>query len=307
MDQRERIVFAGICTAAALGMILLVTHPDPHTHTPDLSTVVEIWGDVLRDVDRFGLTVTQVSDTKEMEIGREIDRQISASSNAYVTEIGKHLVQHVRRKNIHYTFAVIDEPDINAFSLPGGYVYITWKMLAFLQSEAELAAILGHEISHVDMKHCIENLQYEMVVRKIGIGDLAKIATVAHTLITVGYSEQQELEADAGGMLLAAEAGYDPAAAVAVFTRLNKLYGDSQQAKGSMLAKALQQYFSTHPPTTERIVELQKVMKRNNRAWKGKNFHIGREEYMNNLHQTGVGVPQDKSTNNINAGKQEMP
>jgi predicted Zn-dependent protease len=197
---------AAICSLAAVGGILLSRSRTDERAS--LDAVVQLTTDVTRDVNQVGLVVTQISDQREMEIGREIEREIAASGwvkhdpalQAYVTEVGQQLIQHTRRKAIGFRFYVIGSPEINAFAIPGGGIYVTTRMLEFLQSEAELATVLGHEISHVDLKHCVERLQYEVAARKIGGEDLAAIAGLGSLLVGIGFSKQQELEADAGGI-----------------------------------------------------------------------------------------------------------
>ena len=99
-------------------------------------------------------------------------------------------------------------------------------MLDFLKTEAELAAILGHEIAHVDLRHCIERYQYELSLKRIGLSEVGGLIDVTRRLISVGYNKYQEVEADAYGTILSIETGYDPDATAAVFARLSKHYGE---------------------------------------------------------------------------------
>ena len=257
MDRRLnrhaiRLVAIGLLIALAAAL-LSASRTD---HEVDLGTVVEIWGDVLRDVDRFGLTLTRVSTEREVEIGREIETMIARRQRlsplvsnpkllAYVTGVGEALAPYAQREGIQYRFHILGTDDVNAYAISGGVVLVTRGMLDLLESEAELAALLGHEISHVDFKHCIESLQYELIVRKVVGDDLAAIASLGYSLIQVGFSEQRELEADAGGMILAAKAGYDPQAAIAVFRKLRQL--EERSSDGGVVQRAFAQYFATHP------------------------------------------------------------
>jgi predicted Zn-dependent protease len=292
-NRRLFLVLVCFLTAVA-GILLAISRTDQEV---DLESVVEIWADVVRDADRVGLTITHIPASREMEIGREIEREFTthlrlpirqdATLQAYVTAVGQPLVQHIQRKAIRYRFYVVDSAMINAFALPGGGIYITTGMLKFLESEAELAAILGHEISHLDLRHCIERLQYELAARKIVGKDLAMIARLGYTLIQVGFNEQQELEADAGGAILAAKAGYNPAASIATFERLARFEGGVKRKKptliveelGVAIGRALEQYFATHPPPETRIRQLHLVFRRNQGSWRGNKFYIGRANY----------------------------
>ncbi len=297
--MRRNVVLVGVCllTATAVGL-LAMSRTD---HEVSLESVVEIWADVIRDMDRLGLTMTRVSAEREMEIGQEIEKhrpwplKDDPALQAYVTSVGQALLPHIHRKGISYRFYVIDAPMINAFAIPGGGVYITTGMLNFLETEAELAAILGHEISHVDLRHCIERLQYELAARKIVGRDLAMIARIQYQLVHVSFNEQQELEADAAGVILAAKAGYDPRAGKTVFERLAAVKRERERKEqrekptlmveevGTALKKALEHYFATHPPSSKRAQQLERLFERNARAWRGQKFYVGRSNYQDRI------------------------
>lgn len=154
------LVLASLIAGAALATR---GTPDP---VVSLESLTELWSDTLRDTDQIGMKVTRVSDVDEMRIGAELARGAADfgpvdDPQDYVNAVGKIVAQHVSRHGIHYQFRVINSAAINAFALPGGQIFVTIGMLNFIQSEAELAAILGHEIAHVDLRHCIERFQYE--------------------------------------------------------------------------------------------------------------------------------------------------
>ncbi len=262
-----------------------------------LSSAFEIWGDVLRDVDQFGLRLTRMSDGEEMEIGDQLSRQVlgwmsqDAVLSQYVAEVGEKLLPHVRRKGMRYQFYVVKLPQVNAFALPGGQVFVTTDMLTFLQSEAELAAIVGHEISHVDLRHCVERFQYQHALKKVGVEPLGQMAQIARGLLAVGYGKHQELEADAQGVRLSAEAGYDPAAAVDVFTRLQARFGPKQKRPprtpigelGQAVGQGLGSYFDSHPTSSERARRLQRQVGQYQDRLKGKTLYVGTESYQRRL------------------------
>src|SRR3984893_6684639 len=193
------IVLAVLAAGAALASL----------GTPDrdvsLASLADLWSDALRDTDQVGMRLTRVSDAEEMNIGADLAHDLAASSvrdsaaEAYVTEVAQPLLKHVRRGGIRYQFHVIDSPDINAFALPGGQIFVMTGLLNFAQSEAELAAVVGHEISHVDQRHCIERYQYEI---KFG-----SVVEVAHRIATAGFSHYQELDGDASRERIRLEGG----------------------------------------------------------------------------------------------------
>lgn len=305
--KRQKVVLVGICLVTAVaGSLLAISQ----THQEvDLESVVEIWADLIRDADRVGLTITRVPARREMEIGREIEQELKGhwrlkedpKLQAYVASVGEALLQHIQRRAISYRFYIVDSSDINAYALPGGAVYVTSGMLNFLKSEAELASILGHEISHVDLRHCIERLQYELMTRKVVGKDLAIVARIGYTLVALGFNEQQELEADAAGVILAARAGYDPRAPIATFERLAQFERGEKRKKptlmveelGIAVGKALEQYFETHPPTEKRIRELHLVFQRNQGAWRGQKFYIGESNYWDRIPRSSSDRPSE--------------
>ena len=266
----------------------------------NFSSVLEIWADVLRDADQFGFQLTRVSDQEEMEVGKKITSSITAwwrenpEWATYVSAVGQALLPHVRRKGIRYQFHVIESSQINAFALPGGQIFVMTGMLEFLQSEAELAAILGHEISHVDLRHCIERFQYELALKKVGIRELGQLAEILRRLLTVGYNKYQELDADAQGVRLSIQTGYDPEAGATVFNRLNQRFGRRTPPKAKTpvgeitqaLEEAMGSYLHSHPPSAERTRRLNSLVVRNRQRLSGHVFYVGAENYRQRITRT---------------------
>lgn len=257
----------------------------------DFGAVLETWADVLRDADQFGFRLTRVSDREEMALGREVVERVAwwredPDWTRYVGGVGVGLAPYVHRHGIGYTFHAVEAGAINAFALPGGHVFVFTGMLAFLRSEAELAAILGHEMAHVDLRHCIERYQYELAARKAGVGEIGQLAEVARRLVTVGYRQYQELEADAQGVRMTAEAGYDPAAGPALFRRLGERVGERAAPRprtpveeaGQAVGRAMGSYFRSHPSSAERSRRLDGLVARAQRR-AGRPFYEGIENY----------------------------
>ena len=122
-----------------------------------------------------------------------------------MTRVGRSWPRDAHRK-LPYKFHYIPDPIfINAFALPGGHVYVGAGLLELMDSEDELAAVLGHEIEHIDHYHCAERVQREQALRKIPLGGLVALPV---EVFEAGYSKDQELEADREGTRLAVEAGY---------------------------------------------------------------------------------------------------
>ena len=256
-----------------------------------LASLVELWTDTLRDTDQIGMKMTRVSDAEEMRIGSGLARGVTgmgredADASRYVSAVAQPLLSRLRRPGIRYQFHVIDSPQINAFALPGGQIFVMKGLLDFAESEAELAAVLGHEMSHVDLRHCIERYQYEARLKKAGAPELGWFVEMAHRLATLGFSPQQELEADAQGERLNVESGYDPDAEPAMFARMKTKFHEPSRVQATTPAgevreaagEAIGAYFRTHPPSEERVARLNDMLARHRQELAGRVFYVGKE------------------------------
>jgi len=262
--------------------------PDPRV---SLASMVELWSDALRDTDQIGMKLTSVTDAEEMRIGAELARGAARmgaedpDATRYVAAVAEPLLPHLRRQGIRYQFHVVDSPQINAFALPGGQIYVDRGLLEFAESEAELAAVLGHEMAHVDLRHCIEHYQYEAKLKKAGVPDLGWLVETVHRLIARGFSPEQELEADAEGERLSIEADYDPKAEAELFTRMKVKLRERSRVQANTPAgevaqsaeEAIGSYFRTHPPSEERVRRLNDMLARNAGQLAGRTFYVGKQ------------------------------
>jgi predicted Zn-dependent protease len=237
---------------------------------------MELWGDVLRDVDGVGAHVTRVSDAEEMQLGMTLAANTrttwleSPVDMERVEKVGRALTPHVRRHGVSYTFHLVDNARHNAWAAPGGHIYVTTGLLTFVQSDAELAAVLGHEIGHVDDRHCIERYQYALRLKKVGAGDVGSLVDFMREIPRIGYSKYEELEADATGLRLMSEAGYPPEAAPAVLERLASANGETAATRapnavveaGQAAVGAIGSYGASHPDATERARRLRDRIRR---------------------------------------------
>ena len=217
------------------------------------------------------------SDRREKELGKEEHEKVLSGAapledpalNAYVTEVGERLAAVSHRPNLGYTFTIIDSPDINAFALPGGYVYVNRGLLAYMNSEAELAAVLGHEIAHITAKHGMERQSRgntgNILSQVAGFGaavatgsayigsQIAEIGSLLAQDAISGYSRKQELEADAWGAEYLLKAGYDPQAMISVISTL-KNTGDFRRRVLND-PSSYHGLFATHPRNDPRLQE----------------------------------------------------
>ncbi len=181
---------------------------------------------------------------------------------AYIDRIGQKLAAQTGRPG-PWTFTVLDSDVVNAFALPGGYIYVTRGLLALAKDEAEVAGVLGHEIAHVVAHHTRERQTGQTIAGLLaaGIGlvlgspELAQLANVGGTALLAKYSRGQESEADRLGIEFLERAGYDP---FAVATFLETMRRDSQY-EGLRAGKGAEEagfdFFATHPQTANRVEE----------------------------------------------------
>jgi beta-barrel assembly-enhancing protease len=187
----------------------------------------------------------------------------NSEARALVQRLGATLVRESFAAKSPYRFSfhvLADGKTINAFALPGGPVFITEGLLRLLRSEGELAAVLGHEIGHVIARHSSEHLAQQQLLQGligaavVGTGDYttAQIGQVVGSLINMRYGRDDELEADALGIRIMAETGYDPRAMIGVMETLAKASSGSRQPE----------FFSTHPRPENRQTRIREEIAR---------------------------------------------
>lgn len=173
----------------------------------------------------------------------------------YVEQIGKKVAANTERKDVQYRFYTIDSPTVNAFALPGGYIYVTRGLLTLANSEAELAAVIGHEIGHVTARHAAERMSTGAIaglgaaVVGIATGSSAagQLANLGSNLYVSSYSRGQEHESDDLGVRYLSRAGYNPNAMSDFLASLDA------QSKLENGGKSEFNYFATHPITANRV------------------------------------------------------
>ncbi len=212
-----------------------------------------------------------VSEAEEIEQGRRYHKEIIASYGVYddpalqqyVNGIGQELAAKSHRAHLKFTFTVLDSPDINAFALPGGYIYVTRGIMAYFNSEAELAGVLGHEIGHVTARHSVRQqagqfastLLSVLITATTGQQALGNLSQQLSTGLIRGYGRDHELEADRLGAEYLHTAGYDPENMLEVIGVLKdqEVYEKALAAKEKRPANIYHGVFSTHPRNDDRL------------------------------------------------------
>lgn len=245
--------------------------------------------------------VVLMSEAEEIALGRKNDAEVrkqygvydDARLQAYVNRVGQQLAARSHRPRLQYRFTVLDSPEVNAFALPGGYVYITRGILAYLNSEAELAAVLGHEIGHVTARHSVR--QYTTAVATgvgvsilsivvPGLGNQAgqQLLDVLGKALVSGYGRDHELESDRLGAEYLARTGYDPNAILEVIGVL-KNQEEFEKARAKAEGREPRIYhgvFATHPSSDQR---LQEVVGEARKFRAPDRTRIGRDEYLDHI------------------------
>lgn len=240
------------------------------------NAVLEMAADAQRDLTRAPMHFTRLSDEEEIAIGKTLaahyppQQELSPEQQgtaAYVSLLGARLAAQAQRQ-LPYRFHVIwDRNMINAFSLPGGPVYIGEGLLDLMTTEDELASVLAHELEHIDHYHCVERVQVAANLKNLNLGVLGELLQLPFSVWEAGYQKDEELEADREGIFLAVEAGYSPYGAVEALNRLTKLgdeYVTRAQAPEDELSdlaiQSLQGYFRSHPLPSERLAQANQII-----------------------------------------------
>lgn len=236
--------------------------------------------DVNRMVDsvkNVGRAAREISEPEEIAIGRDLAATLlgaaplvsDAAMQRYVNNVGRWLAAQSERPGLPWQFGVLDAPQINAFAVPGGTVFVTRGLLERMKSEAELAGVLGHEITHVVKKHHLKAIQkgamsalagdaLSMAVNNKNAAANDKLVSFGKEMYARGLDKGDEFEADRLGVVLAARAGYD---AYGLPSVLQTLQAMNPQDSGLALM------FKTHPAPAERLDALGQKMQPTLDAW----------------------------------------
>jgi predicted Zn-dependent protease len=228
-----------------------------------------------------------ISESQEIEMGREYSKQVEAQLGLYdnpqlqeyVSRIGLELASKSEKPNLPWSFKVVDDVVVNAFALPGGFIFVTRGILAHFNSEAELAGVLGHEIGHVTARHSAEQMsRAQMAQLGVGLGGVfvpeviqyADLINAGLGILFLKFGRDDERQSDGLGFRYMQRAGYDPREMVEVFDMLGRVTA----AAGG---QGIPSWLSTHPDPGERQQRMERALAEAGDTVGGE---VGRERYL---------------------------
>ncbi len=234
-----------------------------------------------------------LSETDEIRLGRETDTEViqaygiynDVKLTAYLNDICQRLSRVSHRPNLTYHFKIVDVSVVNAFAVPGGYVYLTRGILASLNSEAELAGVMGHEIGHITARHSASQYSRAQLAQLgLGVGTifadkvpgLSELAQLGTGMLFLGFSRDNERQADDLGVEYASKAGYDAAQMANFFETLERMKPGSDRS-------GLPSWFSTHPNPVDRVNAVRLRSKEWQQRLGARDLKLNRDQYFNTI------------------------
>ena len=219
------------------------------------------------------LAACGVSTQQEVQMGQQEAQQVNAQLpmvqdaviNNYVNALGNRIAHTTSRADLNWQFQVVNSDIVNAFALPGGFVYVNRGVLERASNMSEVAGVVGHEIEHVVRRHSVQQMEQAQGAN-VGVGILCALtgvcqSGVAQAAINIGgtavfakFSRSDEVQADEGGFNNVMRAGISPRG---MYTFFQKLLAEEQQSGGGGNAAA---WFSDHPGTQDRLADIQRML-----------------------------------------------
>ena len=221
-----------------------------------------------------------LSEDWELSAGKQYHQQIMQEYSVYpnvelqnyIDDIGQRLAKKSHRPDLEFTFTLLDSPQVNAFALPGGYVYITRGIMAYMTEEAHLAGVIGHEIGHVTARHSAQRAAQQQLAGVATIGaailtgssDVAQLSQMLGGALMSGYGRKQELESDRLGAEYIAQNDYDVNDMIGVIGILKdqELFAAAKARAEGRQEQSYHGAYSTHPRNDTRLQEVIKAAKR---------------------------------------------
>lgn len=244
--------------------------------------------------------ISLIGEGQEVQMGQESDPQIIASMGLYqddavqqyVNQLGQRLAAASERPDLPWTFRVIDDPTVNAFAVPGGFIYVTRGLMAHMTSEAQLVGVLGHEIGHVTARHSVSQMSRQQLAQiGLGIGmilspqlaQLGDLAGAGLQVLFLKYSRDNENEADELGVRYMRRVNYEPTQLAEVMATLERVSAEAESSG------RVPEWLSTHPNPPNRVANILEAARATEAEASGTPT-IRRAEYMRQLDNMVFGL-----------------
>ncbi len=237
----------------------------------DVHKAAEIFHDVTRTVDDVADQVIGLSPEEERQVGadghadvaKQYRTETSGPRQALIERLGRK-VEPFAKRPLKYTYTIIVDKVVNAFSQPGGYVYANTGLLDFMRGDAEVQFVMAHEIAHIELRHCAKQMNYYARASQVAGALAGQLVRMAHAIIAVGYSQEQEFEADRWAYRAMRKLGWSHDDCTASLRRMrDKLPGNQQGGQRpnpddvfAATVHELDNHFRTHPPLSDRVKRL---------------------------------------------------
>ncbi len=256
-----------------------VPHPGPgkQVQRPEdpIRGLFDLGHQVTKAVDEMGQEILALSWEEERKVGREVHQMVGRKqkfvrSPAMVhrlEQLAQPILEQRARKEVSYSFTVLDDAEINAFAHAGGYVYVNKGLFRFAKTDAELQFFVAHEIAHIDLKHVVKRITYAARASEVAGEVGGTLAQMAYMAIALGYSKEDEFAADAWALRALVRLGRSREESLSVMKRMTeeptKRQPEQQRPHARSVAdKTLQQiedHFRSHPPTPDRVKRLESL------------------------------------------------
>lgn len=229
-----------------------------------------------------------MSSKQELALGKQSDPSIVGTFGKYddpvlqkfITEKGKQMAAISHRPNLPYEFKILDSPVVNAFAVPGGYVYFTRGIMAHFNNEAEFAGVLGHEIGHITARHSAKQYSSQMIgqlgfvlgmVLSEDFRQYSNLASTGLQLAFLKFGRNHESQSDKLGVEYSTKIGYDAHEMAGFFNTLHRMRGDSEQ---------IPTFLSTHPDPLDRFQKVEQMATKEQTKDQKNSYRVNRDKYL---------------------------